>query len=145
MGAGGVEIIVLEKGRRRQHDIGHRRGFGHELLVDADEQVIAGEALSNETRFRGDDHRVGILDEQRGDRRPVAEIAPVAGQHWADPRLVEDAGRRIENIEPLDQGEVEWDEAMVRLKRAAAFVLPGAGHRRQASHREQLRRAIARA
>ena len=145
MGAGSVEIIVLEKGRRRQHDVGHRCGLGHELLMDANEQVIAGEALANESQFGGDDHRIGILDEQRGDRRPVAEIAAVAGQDWADAGLVEDAGRSVENIEPFDQGKVEREEAMVRLERTTAFVLPRAGHRRQASYREQLRRAVARA
>ncbi len=121
MGAGSVEIIVLEKGRRRQHDVGHCCSFGHELLVDADEQVIAGEALSNQTRFRGDDHRVGILDEQRGDWWPVAEIALIAGQHWADPRLVEDAGCRIENIEPLDQGACR-----LRKNKMVAKVNPSA-------------------
>src|ERR1700693_4128027 len=30
--AGGVEIVVFEKGRCRQNDIGHRCGLGQELL-----------------------------------------------------------------------------------------------------------------
>ena len=145
VGAGGVEIVVLEKCRRRQHDVGHRRGLGHELLVDADEQVVAGKALTHETEFRGDHHRIGILDEECGNRRAVAEVAAVAGQHRADARLVEDAGRRVEHVEPFEQGAVERHQPVVRLQRAAALVLPGAGHGRQAGHREELCRAVARA
>ena len=37
-----IEIVVFEEGRRRQHDIRHARGLGHELLVHADEQILAG-------------------------------------------------------------------------------------------------------
>ena len=44
---------------------------------------------------------------------------------------------------PLDQPAVEADEPVVRLQRAAAFVLPGAGHRRQAGDREKIDRAVA--
>ena len=50
--AGGVDVVVFEKRRRRQHDIGHRRGLGHELLVHADEQIVAGEPLVHERRIR---------------------------------------------------------------------------------------------
>jgi len=75
--------------------------------MDADEQIIARETLAHETRFRGDYHWVGVLDEEGGDRRPVAEIAPVAGEDRTNARLVENAGRRVENVEPFDQGAVE--------------------------------------
>ena len=43
--AGGVDVVMLQEGRRRQHDIGHCGGLGHELLVDADEEIVAREAL----------------------------------------------------------------------------------------------------
>src|SRR6516162_8560524 len=43
MPAGGIEIVVLEEGRGRQYDIGHRRGLGHELLVHANKHIIAAE------------------------------------------------------------------------------------------------------
>ena len=145
MAARRVEIVVFEKGRRRQHDVGHRRSLGHKLLVDADEQILAREALTNETRIGGDDHRVGVLDEQRGDGRPLAEIAGIAHQNRADARLVENPSSGIEVVEPLDQCAVKRDQIMVRQHRATAFVLPGAGHRRQAGHGEDLRRAVSRA
>ena len=52
VGAGGVDVVMFEERRRRQHDVGHRRGLGHELLVHADEQVVAREALMHQPRFR---------------------------------------------------------------------------------------------
>ena len=39
-----VEVVVLHEHRRGQHDVGHQGRLGHELLVHADEQVLAGEA-----------------------------------------------------------------------------------------------------
>src|SRR5260370_38599699 len=72
-------------------------------------------------------------------------MAPVAAEDRADPRLVEDAGRRIEQVRALDQPAVERHQTVVRIERAAAFILPGAGHRRQTADRENLHRAAARA
>jgi hypothetical protein len=48
--AAGIDVVVLEEGRRRQHDVGHARGLGHELLVHADEQVVAREARAHLAR-----------------------------------------------------------------------------------------------
>ena len=75
--------------------------------------------------------------------RAVPEVAPVAGQHRADPRLIEDAGRPVEPVQPLDQGEIERHKTKVRIERAAAFISPCAGHRRQAGDGEQLCGAVA--
>jgi hypothetical protein len=36
---------MLEKLRRRQHDVGHLGRLGHELLMHDGEEVLAGEAL----------------------------------------------------------------------------------------------------
>ena len=43
--AAAIDVVVLEEGRRRQHDVGHLRRLGHELFVHADEQIVAGKAL----------------------------------------------------------------------------------------------------
>ena len=51
--AAGVEVVVLEEHRRRQHDVGVARGVGEELLVDADEQVVAREAAAAPSPGRG--------------------------------------------------------------------------------------------
>src|SRR5215510_6944142 len=109
----------------------------------ADEQIRPGEAAMHEARLRRDYHRVGVLDQQCRDWRPVPDVAPVAGQHRPDARLVEDAGRRVEPVETLDQCEVNGDEAEVRIELPAALVGPGAGHRRQARDGEELRGAVA--
>ena len=145
VGTGGVDVVMLEKGRRRQYDIGHRRGLGQKLLVNADKEVVARKALTHETGSGRDDHRVCVLDEERGDRRAITEIALVAQQDRPDARLVKDAGRGIEDIAALDQGSIERRQAMLRIERAAALVLPRAGHRRKAGDGEDLRRSVARA
>src|SRR5205823_4053718 len=41
VGARWINIVMLEERRCRQYDIGHRRGLGHELFVDADKQIGA--------------------------------------------------------------------------------------------------------
>ncbi len=143
MSARGINVVMLEKGRRRQDDVGHCRGLGHELLVYADKEVGALETAAHETGYRCYDHRVGVLDEERGDRRSVPDVARGTGQHRADPRLVEDPGGGIEQIETLDQAAIDRDETMVRIERAAALMGPGAGHRRQTGDRKELRSAIA--
>ena len=94
----------------------------------------------------GADHgRVGVLDQERGDRRAVAQVAAVAGQDRPEARLVELAHRRVERIQPLDQGLVQAIDDAVAPQRAAALDLPGAGHRRQAGDRVDARGPVARA
>ncbi len=91
--ARGVEIVVFEKGGRRQNDISHRRGLGQELLVHANEQVVATEALAHQPGLRRNDQRISVLNEQGGDQRAVAEVPSVAGKDGANAGLVESAGR----------------------------------------------------
>ena len=140
-----VDVVVLEEHGRRQHDVGHLRGLGHELLVHADEQVVAREALVHLVELRRDAHRVGVLDQQRRDRRAVAEVLAVADQDRPDPRLIEHADRRVEHIEPFDDGLVPVVQVALIVERAAALVLPGAGHDRQAGRRVHVGGAVARA
>ena len=40
-----IDVVVFDEHRRGQHDIGHPRRCGHELLVHAGKQVVAREAL----------------------------------------------------------------------------------------------------
>ena len=44
MAAGHVYVVVFEKGRGRQHDIGHGSRLGQELLMHADEEIVTAEA-----------------------------------------------------------------------------------------------------
>ena len=43
-----IEIVMLHEHRRRQHDVGHLRRLGHELLVHRHEQVFARKALAHQ-------------------------------------------------------------------------------------------------
>ena len=83
--AGDVEIVMLQKCRRGQNDVGHFRRFRHELLMHTHEQIIAHESRTDLAQVRRNIHRVGILDKQSGHRRPVTQIARVARQDRTDP------------------------------------------------------------
>ena len=142
--AGGVDVVMLEERRRRQHDVGHGGGLGQELLVHADEEIVARQAVAHFVRFRRHDHRVGVLHQHRRHRRPVAEIAPVAGQdrrRCATGRARGSRGRA--GRAPRSAcGRADRGRAL-RIERAAAPILPGAGDGRQAARGEELRRAVA--
>src|SRR5271166_2463669 len=74
---GGIDVVMLQEGGSGQYDVGHCRGFGHELLVDADKQVGARETAMHKAGFRGNNHRVGVLDQQCRHRWSVPDVAPV--------------------------------------------------------------------
>ena len=42
--AGRIDIVVLDEHGGGQHHVGHLRRVGHELLVHAHEQIVAGKA-----------------------------------------------------------------------------------------------------
>ena len=107
--AGGVEVVVLEEHRRRQHDVGDARGVGHELLVHADEQVLARKAAPHLLLIGRDGQRIGVLDQHRLDRAAALQRLALAGQHRADARLVEAAHGLVARVEPFDQRLVELD------------------------------------
>ncbi len=141
--AGLIDIVVFEERRRGQHDVGHPRGVGQELLVHANEQILAPEAVAHFAEFGGDVHRIGVLHEQRLDRRSVAQIALVPGQDRSDAALVERADTRIAPVEAFDHRLVEAVDRGLGVKRAAAFVPPGAGDRRQGCRRVHRGSAVA--
>ena len=145
MAAAHIDVVMLQEGRRRQHDVGVARGVGHELLVHGEEQVVALEALAYLDRFRRDRRRIDVLHDDGGDRRAVPKVARIAGQDRADARHVEQPHRAVLRIEPLDQGGVDAVDALVGMHRAAALVLPGAGDRRDAGGGVHVGGAVARA
>ena len=106
--AGLVHVVVLEEHGGRQHDVRDRRGFGHELLVHADEEVVAREPPMHARELRRDHHRIRALDEERGDGRTVAEVVRVAVENRPDARLIEDTDRRIDRVVPSSIDLSQW-------------------------------------
>ena len=127
------------------HHVGHARGRGHELLVHAGEQVLAGEACLHLALLGRHLHGIGVLDEQRRDRRAVLDVLGIAGQHRADAGLVEHAHLGIGDVEPFDQRLVPVEDGAVVVEAAAALVQPSAGNRRNAQRRVHVVGAVARA
>ena len=89
MASGGVDVVVLQKHGGGQDDVGVARGVGHELLVDAGEQVIARKAAAHFLLMRRDGKRVRVLNQHGSHGRAAFQRLRLAGQDRADPRLVQ--------------------------------------------------------
>ena len=138
-----VDVVMLDECRCRQHDVRDLRRLGHELFVHAHEEVLSREALVDQTELRCDHHRIRILDEHRGHRRPVAEGAPVTGEHRSDSRLIEHPDARVPHVEPFDERPVPVVDRAAVVERSAALVPPCARHRRDAEGRVHVDRPVA--
>ena len=89
MAPGGVNVVVLQKHGGGQDDIGVARRVGHELLVDAGEQILARKTATHFLLMRRDGKRVRILNQHGSHGRAALQRLRVAGQDRADPRLVQ--------------------------------------------------------
>ena len=117
---GPVDVVVLEEHRRGQYDIGVLRGGGHELLVHAEEQVVARQAPLHRVAVRGDVRRVGVLNQHRRDRGTVLQRVGIATQDRTDPGLVKHARYWIDHVEPVRQRQVEIPDTSAWCCRTAA-------------------------
>ena len=138
-----IEIVMLHEHRRGQNEIGHGGRFGHELLVDDREEILAGKTLLHLLLLRRDGDRIGVLDEQRRHRPLVAQGVGFTEQNVADPRLIELADRAVDHIEALDHRFPQAEGAGIRVESAAAPVLPRAKHGGDAQGRMHVHRAVA--
>ena len=145
MTATAIDVVMFQECRRRQHDVGHLGRFGHELLVHADEQVLARKALLDLGLVGADRERIGVLHDHRRHRRPAPQRLGIAGQDRADARLVEHAHRAVPDVESFDQRLVELVDIGIDVEGAAALQLPGPAHRRDAAGRVHVGGAVARA
>ena len=91
--ATGVVIIVLEEHGGGQHDIGQFRRFGHELLVDHEEQVVAPQSLLHQGLVWRHAGRIGVLHNHGVHRRAPLQRLLVAGEDRANLGHVEQARR----------------------------------------------------
>ena len=72
-----IEVVMFEEHGGGQHDIGEFRRLGHELLVHADEEILARQTLLHLVLVGRDGSRVGVLDDHRLDRRAACEIVGI--------------------------------------------------------------------
>ena len=101
-----IDVVMLDKHGGWQHDVCHFRGGGQELLVDAGEQILAGESGFDLGLLGRDLHGVHVLDEHRRDWWTVAKIDLVASEDWADAGHVKDADGCVFDVEAFDEGLV---------------------------------------
>jgi hypothetical protein len=123
---GVVDVVVLEEHGGGEQDVGLLRRLGHELLLAGDEEVVPGEALVDLVQLGRDAHRVGVLDEEGGDPGAALQVVRIVHQDRADAGLVEEAGRRVHDVEALDRRFVPVVEVAHVVEAAAALGLPGA-------------------
>ena len=69
-----IDVVMLEEHGGGQHDVGEFRRLGHELLMHADEQIFARQALLHFGLVGRDRGRIGVLHDHRLDRRAAGEI-----------------------------------------------------------------------
>ncbi len=69
-----IDVIMFEKHGGGQNDVGEFRRLGHELLMHADEEILARQALLHLGLVGRDGSRIGVLNEHGLDRRAAGEI-----------------------------------------------------------------------
>ena len=112
----------------RQHDVRVAGGVGHELLADHREEVLAPEPGERAALVGRDDRGVGVVDEQRLDRRVELELA---GERRAQLPLVDDPGPGADPVRAVHRADVQGERPVRELQDAAADLAPGAGQRGQ--------------
>ena len=126
------EVVLLALHRRRQQNVRVARRIGNEQLADDHEQVLALQPLNDLGLLRRLRHRIGIVDEQRLDRRVERHLA---AQRGAELELVDDARARLDEVRPADAVEARREFPDRHLRGAAAHVPPGADQGRKAGDR----------
>ena len=58
-----IEVVVFQEHGCRENDVRPTRGLGHELLVRADEQIVAGETTAHAIAVRAHGQRVLVLNQ----------------------------------------------------------------------------------
>ena len=134
---------MLQKHCRGQNDIRIPRGIGHELLVDANEQVIPGKSSAHLLLMRGDGERIGVLNQHGFYRRSALERVRFASQNCADARLVKTTNAGIAKVQTLDHRFVQFVDPAVAMKCAAPLMRPCACDGRNAQSRMHVGRAVA--
>ena len=143
MAAAGIDVGMIQEHGRRQDDVSHGRGLGHELLMHDGEQVLAGETLLHQCLMRRHRDGIGVLDQHCLHRSAALQGQWIAGQDGADARLVEDAGRGIDGIASFEGRMLPVEDRGVVVEGAATFILPGASHGRNAEGGMHVHRAVA--
>ena len=82
--AGGVNIVVFQEHGGWQDDIRIARGVGHELLVNAREEVVARKSAPDLLLIRSDGQRIGILDQHRANGPSPFQRLRLSRQYRAD-------------------------------------------------------------
>ena len=139
---GGVKVIMFQEHGRRQDDIGVARGVGHELLVNASEQVIARKPAAYFLLVRSDSQRIGVLDQHCSHRRAAFQRLRVASQHRADARLVQSTNARIADIQTLNHRLSKLVNAAIAVEGAPSLMRPGADDGGNTQSRMHVRRAV---
>ena len=83
---GRIEITVLQESGRRQYQVSVACCGGHHLFMHHREQVFPGQTFSDHRRVRGDAAWVGVVNQQRFDRRVQAGQGFTEMDHVDDPR-----------------------------------------------------------
>ena len=132
------QIAVLDRHRRRQHDVRVARGVGQEVLDDDGEQIVAREAATDLRLMRDARRGIAGVHEERLDRRIVELEQPLA-----EPRHVQSARLPRPEVVAPQRGPVQAEEAARVVVDTAARIAPVAGDAGNAGDRPHRHAAAA--
>ena len=97
-----------------------------------EEQVLAQEAFAHQALIGGHDSRIGVLHDHGVDRLAALQRLGVAGENRADFGHVEHPRIALLQMRAFDARFIQLPGAGIGMEGAAAAMLPGAGHGRNA-------------
>ncbi len=126
-----VDVVLLERGRGGQDDVGVVDGVGLEEVVDHREEVLARETLADLLALRRHRQRVRVVDEHGLHGRSERGVE----QDPSDLAHVEQARPRGREVRSLQGGGVGREGAGAGEQDAAPGMAPGPGDGGQAGDR----------
>ena len=135
---------MFQEHRGGQHNIGVARGVGHELLVDAGEQVIARKATTHFLLIRRNRERVRILDQHGSNGRTAFQRLRLAGQDRADPRLVQTTNAGVSDQSRVGAILTGEAEALKGGPPVRAMLIQNTNPLAVAPYQEKVRRGFSR-
>ncbi len=142
-----LHILHLEKRRRRQQHIRIVRRIGKELLMHHGKQILPPHPAQHIVLVRSDRRRIGVIDKQRLDRRPVASLTAQRSQRLPQQTHIHHPRRPSQRTRPhqlrhLQRPVVERKRPRSRELQTAALVLPRPSQQRQHANRPRRGAAV---
>ena len=129
MTAGGIQIIVFQKHRSRQHNISKQRRLGHELFMHDGKQVLTAQAFEHAPCLGSNNGGVGILHKQSSHFWTTLQVCSLTTQDATNTRLIKCSHIlvKIKCIVSCDQTDVDRVDVAVAVQGTPSSLTPRTG------------------